>query len=98
MGSTQDPSLVSLALRTLGSFDFSRRDLLPFVRTCVLMYLDDDTAAIRKEAALTCAQLLLQPGMVICVFATVFSFVKELVHQFAQNVTDRDSIAHLHSC
>jgi hypothetical protein len=34
------------------------------------MYLDDDTAAIRKEAALTCAQLLLQPGMVVCVFGT----------------------------
>jgi hypothetical protein len=58
----QDPSLVSLALRTLGTFDFSHRDLLPFVRECVLMYLDDNHAAIRKEAALTCAQLLLQPG------------------------------------
>jgi hypothetical protein len=33
------------------------------VRECVLIYLDDDHSVIRREAALTCSQLLLQPGM-----------------------------------
>lgn len=52
---------MTLALKTLGSFDFSNRDLLSFVKECVLSYLDDDNQIIRKEAALTCSQLLLNP-------------------------------------
>ena len=61
--SLRDQELITLALKTLGSFDLKARDLLPFVRESVVCFLDDDNASIRKEAALTCAQLILRPGM-----------------------------------
>ena len=38
----RDPVMIALALRTLGSFDFSKHNLLEFVRECVVTYLDDD--------------------------------------------------------
>lgn len=55
----QDNSqLVVLALQTLGSFDMRGHNLVDFVRDCVLNYLDDDVAEIRKEAARTSCRLL----------------------------------------
>ncbi|EAL66546.1 protein kinase, Atypical group [Dictyostelium discoideum AX4] len=53
-----DPQMIALALKTLGSFDFSKHNLLEFVRECVVNYLDDDNIEIRREAAITCAQLM----------------------------------------
>lgn len=34
--------------------------LIQFLRDCVVSFLEDETPAIRKEAALTCAHLLLR--------------------------------------
>jgi hypothetical protein len=34
--------------------------LIQFLRDCVVSYLEDENPAIRKEAALTCARLLLR--------------------------------------
>ena len=54
--------LVQLAIQTLGSFNFEGHNLLPFVRDCVLHYLDHDNPHVRRRAAVTCAQLLLRPN------------------------------------
>ncbi|KYQ91695.1 protein kinase [Tieghemostelium lacteum] len=57
-----DPAMIALALKTLGSFDFSKHNLLDFVRECVVNYLDDDNPEIRREAAITCSQLMVKSG------------------------------------
>ncbi|GAM22047.1 hypothetical protein SAMD00019534_052220 [Acytostelium subglobosum LB1] len=57
-----DPSVTALALKTLGSFDFSNHNLLEFVRDTVSTFLDDDNPEIRREAAITCAKLMVKPG------------------------------------
>ncbi|KAI0032654.1 atypical/PIKK/FRAP protein kinase [Vararia minispora EC-137] len=51
------PELITLALDTLGSFDFSGHVLSEFVRDCALQYLDEDHADIRRAAALTCCRV-----------------------------------------
>eukprot|EP01113_Clastostelium_recurvatum_P006582 TRINITY_DN1298_c0_g1_i1.p1 TRINITY_DN1298_c0_g1~~TRINITY_DN1298_c0_g1_i1.p1 ORF type:complete len:2380 (+),score=927.36 TRINITY_DN1298_c0_g1_i1:62-7201(+) len=58
----QEPGMIALAMRTLGSFDFSKHNLLEFVRECVVNYLEDDNPEIRKEAAVTCSKLMGRPG------------------------------------
>eukprot|EP00026_Physarum_polycephalum_P000091 Phypoly_transcript_00091.p1 GENE.Phypoly_transcript_00091~~Phypoly_transcript_00091.p1 ORF type:complete len:2307 (+),score=451.47 Phypoly_transcript_00091:133-7053(+) len=54
--------LVSLALRTLGSFDFSKHNLLEFVRECVVNYLGDTNPEIRRETVITCTKLMSYAG------------------------------------
>ncbi|KAM2510739.1 hypothetical protein EV2_035938 [Malus domestica] len=51
-------SLVQLALQTLARFNFKGHDLLEFARESVVVYLDDDDGAIRKDAALCCCKLV----------------------------------------
>jgi FKBP12-rapamycin complex-associated protein len=60
--SSSSIELIYLALNTLASFDFRNHNLLPFVRECVLSYLDHDSAAIRNIAARTAAALILRPN------------------------------------
>ncbi|KAG5654196.1 hypothetical protein H0H81_006229 [Sphagnurus paluster] len=55
-----NPELITLALNTLGSFDFSGHVLNEFVRTCALPYLEDDNTDIRRAAALTCCRLFVR--------------------------------------
>ena len=52
---------ISLALKTLGQFDFKSYHLLDLVRDCALNYLDHPSPAIRTEAVKTCAKLMVQP-------------------------------------
>ncbi|KAG5650773.1 hypothetical protein H0H81_011098 [Sphagnurus paluster] len=54
------PGLITLALNTLGYFDFSGHVLNEFVRTCALPYLEDDNTDIRRAAALTCCRLFMR--------------------------------------
>ncbi|TFK75010.1 phosphatidylinositol 3-kinase [Pluteus cervinus] len=56
----KSPELLTLALTTLGSFDFSGHVLNEFVRTCALPYLEDDTPEVRRAAALTCCRLFVR--------------------------------------
>ncbi|TDL23875.1 atypical/PIKK/FRAP protein kinase [Rickenella mellea] len=56
-GAAKSPELITLALTTLGSFDFSGHTLNEFVRNCSLPYLEDDHAEVRQAAALTCCRL-----------------------------------------
>lgn len=59
-GDGKDHALITLALSTLGSFDFSGHVLNEFVRSCALPYLEDDNPDIRREAALTCCRLFVR--------------------------------------
>ncbi|KAL1192594.1 Serine/threonine-protein kinase TOR [Cardamine amara subsp. amara] len=49
---------VQLALQTLARFNFKGHDLLEFARESVVVYLDDEDAATRKDAALCCCRLI----------------------------------------
>ncbi|KAF7334695.1 Serine/threonine-protein kinase TOR [Mycena venus] len=50
--------LLTLALNTLGTFDFSGHILTEFVCTNALPYVEDDAPEVRRAAALTCCRLL----------------------------------------
>ncbi|PWN54196.1 putative TOR1-1-phosphatidylinositol 3-kinase [Violaceomyces palustris] len=52
--------MITVALETLGKFDFAGHILNEFVRNCTLPYLEDDHASVRKAAAQTCAQLFVE--------------------------------------
>ncbi|KIK95251.1 hypothetical protein PAXRUDRAFT_33077 [Paxillus rubicundulus Ve08.2h10] len=56
----KNSELVTLALSTLGSFDFSGHVLNEFVRTASLPYLEDDNAEVRRAGALTCCRLFVR--------------------------------------
>ncbi|KAF9647181.1 atypical/PIKK/FRAP protein kinase [Thelephora ganbajun] len=51
------PELLTLALTTLGTFDFSGHVLNEFVRNCALPYLEEESPEVRRAAALTCCRL-----------------------------------------
>ncbi|KAF9054520.1 atypical PIKK FRAP protein kinase [Panaeolus papilionaceus] len=59
-GVDKSPVLITLALNTLGSFDFSGHALNEFVRSCALPYLEDDNPDVRHAAALTCCRLFVR--------------------------------------
>ncbi|KIM49486.1 hypothetical protein M413DRAFT_21701 [Hebeloma cylindrosporum] len=59
-GTDRSPELITLALTTLGSFDFSGHVLNEFVRTCALPYLEDDNPEVRRASALTCCRLFVK--------------------------------------
>ncbi|KAM7479086.1 hypothetical protein LguiA_027299 [Lonicera macranthoides] len=51
-------ALVQLALQTLARFNFKGHDLLEFARESVVLYLEDEDGATRKDAALCCCKLV----------------------------------------
>ncbi|XP_028061654.1 serine/threonine-protein kinase TOR isoform X1 [Camellia sinensis] len=51
-------SLVQLSLQTLACFNFKGHDLLESARDIVVVYLEDEDGAIRKDAALCCCVLV----------------------------------------
>ncbi|KAJ7189156.1 phosphatidylinositol 3-kinase [Mycena filopes] len=56
-GMNQGKELLTLALTTLGSFDFSGHILTEFVQTNALPYVEDDAPEVRRAAALACCRL-----------------------------------------
>ncbi|PHT28676.1 Serine/threonine-protein kinase TOR [Capsicum baccatum] len=58
-------ALVQLALRTLARFNFKGHDLLAFARKSVVVYLEDEDGATRKDAALCCCKLVANSFSVI---------------------------------
>ena len=58
----EQEQLVILALHTLATFDLDHPQMLGFMADCAVPYLDHDSFAIRKEAALACAHLLERRG------------------------------------
>ncbi|ELU01654.1 hypothetical protein CAPTEDRAFT_155489 [Capitella teleta] len=53
-----DVNSITLALRTLGSFDFEGHSLTQFVRHCAENFLGSEHKEIRLEAVRTCSRLL----------------------------------------
>ncbi|KAF8410286.1 hypothetical protein HHK36_002811 [Tetracentron sinense] len=51
-------ALVQLALQTLARFNFKGHELLEFARESVIVYLEDEDGATRKDAALCCCRLV----------------------------------------
>ncbi|KDQ22311.1 hypothetical protein PLEOSDRAFT_1051426 [Pleurotus ostreatus PC15] len=51
---------ITLALTTLGEFDFSGHVLSDLVRTCALPYLESDSPNVREAAAMTCCRLFVE--------------------------------------
>ncbi|KAJ3878338.1 phosphatidylinositol 3-kinase [Lentinula edodes] len=58
-GNGKDSELITLALQTLGAFDFNGHTLNEVVRSCALPYLEDDHPEVRRAAALTCCRLFM---------------------------------------
>ena len=63
--------MIALALNTLGNFDLSGVQLLPFVSNEVVAYLDDTNSDIRKEAAIT-ARYNLYLIVYILIYSLIF--------------------------
>ncbi|KAG8142390.1 hypothetical protein E2320_006314 [Naja naja] len=53
-----DVASITLALRTLGSFEFEGHSLTQFVRHCADHFLNSEHKEVRMEAARTCSRLL----------------------------------------
>ena len=70
--------------------------LLPFVKDCVSCYLDSPNAIIRREAALTCCRLLVEPGKPVRFTGPSANVVEEVLRKLLQViVSDPDaSIRH----
>ncbi|KAI8028412.1 Serine/threonine-protein kinase TOR [Camellia lanceoleosa] len=51
-------ALVQLGLQTLAHFNFKGHDLLEFARDTVVVYLEDEDGATRKDAAICCCRLV----------------------------------------
>ncbi|KAG1342788.1 serine/threonine-protein kinase TOR [Cocos nucifera] len=51
-------ALVQLALQTLAHFNFKGHELLQFARESVVVYLDDEDGATRRDAAICCCRLV----------------------------------------
>eukprot|EP00754_Rhynchopus_humris_P013492 Rhum_TRINITY_DN14328_c16_g1::Rhum_TRINITY_DN14328_c16_g1_i1::g.83259::m.83259/K07203/MTOR, FRAP, TOR; serine/threonine-protein kinase mTOR len=58
VGDPPRPVDVQLALCILRTYDFSSYDLAAYVRDYLIKFLDSENAATRKEAALTCAAIV----------------------------------------
>ncbi|XP_064459506.1 serine/threonine-protein kinase mTOR-like [Ornithodoros turicata] len=58
LADVNDPATITLALKTLGSFDFEGRTLTPFVKHCADTYLSSEYKEVRLEAIRTCCCLL----------------------------------------
>ncbi|KAK5092938.1 phosphatidylinositol kinase-related protein kinase tor1 [Exophiala xenobiotica] len=77
---TKDSDIV-LALRTLGTFDFSGHYLNEFVRDVTLRYATNENAEIRRAAALTCCQLFVQDPILHQSSTNAIQLVGEVVDQ-----------------
>ncbi|XP_058190488.1 serine/threonine-protein kinase TOR [Rhododendron vialii] len=65
-------ALVQLALQTLARFNFKGHDLLELARETVVVYLEDEDGATRKDAALCCCRLVASsfPGIASAQFSS----------------------------
>jgi len=74
-------SEITLALRTLGTFDFSGHILNEFVRDVTLRYATNDNPEIRKAAAMTCCQLFMQDPILHQTSNNAIRVVSEVVDE-----------------
>ncbi len=60
-----DVTNITLALHTLGSFDFEGHSLTQFVKHCAEHFLSSEHKEVRMEAVGTCSKLL-TPSLNVC--------------------------------
>ncbi|KAF9352686.1 phosphatidylinositol kinase- protein kinase tor1 [Mortierella sp. NVP85] len=72
---------IILALKTLGSFNFSGHMLHEFVRDSCVVYLDDENANIRRAAAQTCCQLFAGDPIIFQTSAHAVQVVDEVLEK-----------------
>ncbi|KAG0305001.1 phosphatidylinositol kinase- protein kinase tor1 [Dissophora globulifera] len=77
----RDPEAIILALRTLGSFNFSGHMLNEFVRDSCVMYLDDENGGIRRAAAQTCCRLFARDPIVFQTSSHAVQVVDEVLEK-----------------
>jgi FKBP12-rapamycin complex-associated protein len=83
---------VILALKTLGSFNFSGHMLNEFVRDSCIVYLDDENANIRRAAAQTCCQLFAGDPIIFQTSAHAVQVVDEVLEKLLLvGIADPDS-------
>ncbi|KAG8626630.1 hypothetical protein KVT40_005575 [Elsinoe batatas] len=82
---------VRLALQTLGSFDFAGHILNEFVHDVAIRYVEDEDSLIRKNAALTCCQLLVKDPIVNQTSRQAIKIVSDVVERLlTMSVADSD--------
>ncbi|XP_071144772.1 serine/threonine-protein kinase mTOR-like isoform X1 [Mytilus edulis] len=94
---SHDTTSITLALRTLGSFDFEGHSLTQFVKHCAEHYLSSEYKEIRMEAVRTCARLLSPLLKLLAsnqgqVSMAAMNTVAEVLHKLlVVGITDTDS-------
>jgi len=83
---------IILALKTLGTFDFSGHMLNEFVREYIVRYLEDDNAEVRKSAAITCCHLLVNDPVCYQTSNNSMQIVGEVLEKLLTvGITDSDA-------
>ncbi|KAG4088925.1 FAT-domain-containing protein [Neocallimastix lanati (nom. inval.)] len=87
-----DTETIILALKTLGTFDFSGHMLNEFVREYIVRYLEDDNAEVRKSAAITCCHLLVNDPVCYQTSNNSMQIVGEVLEKLLTvGITDSDA-------
>lgn len=87
-----DTEIIILALKTLGTFDFSGHMLNEFVREYIVRYLEDDNAEVRKSAAITCCHLLVNDPVCYQTSNNSMQIVGEVLEKLLTvGITDSDA-------
>ncbi|KAF9929593.1 phosphatidylinositol kinase- protein kinase tor1 [Linnemannia zychae] len=76
-----DVDTIILALRTLGSFNFSGHILNEFVRDSCVVYLDNEHSGVRRAAAHTCCQLFAGDPIIFQTSAHAVHVVDEVLEK-----------------
>lgn len=89
---SHDTEIIILALKTLGSFDFSGHMLNEFVREYIVRYLEDDNSEVRKQAAITCCHLLVHDPVCFQTSNNSMQIVGEVLEKLLTvGITDSDA-------
>ncbi|ORX52573.1 phosphatidylinositol kinase Tor2 [Piromyces finnis] len=87
-----ETEIIILALKTLGTFDFSGHMLNEFVREYIVRYLEDDNAEVRKSAAITCCHLLVNDPVCYQTSNNSMQIVGEVLEKLLTvGITDSDA-------
>lgn len=87
----KDSELITLALNTLGGFDFTGNVLNEFVRDVMINYVEDDNPDVRKAAALSSCQLFIKDPIVYQTSNHAIQVVSQVLEKLLTvGITDPD--------
>lgn len=87
----KDSELITLALNTLGGFDFTGNVLNEFVRDVMINYVEDDNPEVRKAAALSSCQLFIKDPIVFQTSNHAIQVVSQVLEKLLTvGITDPD--------